>query len=363
MKVCRVGLVGAGNVAQRHARVLAGFADTRIVGVTDVAAEPAARLAESYGARSFPDVAALLSADLDAVYVCVPPFAHGAAEEAVLGAGLPLFVEKPIAVDRDTALRIARLLEPERKRGSESESTPGRRRVLTAVGHHWRYLAVVDEARRILAGREIRLVSGAWLDKVPPVGWWPRRDSSGGPVVEQAAHVLDLARYLAGEVDEVWAAGDGRPPPVDGADVDGATAATLRFASGAVGTLTATCALGWKHRAGLEVYADGLAIAVGETGLLVRDGDGERQIPGDPEAARVAVDRAFVDAVRGVGDDIRVPYAEAYRTHLLALAVAESAATGRAVRVPAGESAGTNGSSPVDGTTTGVTAQLERAGV
>lgn len=383
MKVCRVGLVGAGNVAQRHARVLAGFADARIVGVTDVAAEPAARLAETHGARSFPDVAALLSADLDAVYVCVPPFAHGAAEEAVLAAGLPLFVEKPIAVDREVALRIARLLDSKREPGLDSkrergaESTSEGRRVLTAVGHHWRYLAVVEQARRILAGRTIRLVTGAWLDKVPPVGWWPRRDSSGGPVVEQASHVLDLARHLAGEVDEVWAAGDGTPPPVDGADVDGATAATLRFASGAVGTLTATCALGWKHRAGLEVYADGLALAVGEAGLVVRDGDGEREVPGDPEAARVAVDRAFVDAVRGVGDDIRVPYDEAYRTHLLALAVAESAATGRVVRVPAGEVGRADGSSTAadgsstadgtttaaDGTTTAVAARLERAGV
>jgi len=332
MKVCRVGLVGAGNVAQRHARVLAGFADVRIVGVTDVAEEPAARLAESCQARAFPDVAALLSADLDAVYVCVPPFAHGAAEEAVLAAGLPLFVEKPIALDRDTALRIARLVTPEPTDGSAPAG--GRQSILTAVGHHWRYLPAVEEARRILADRPIRLVTGAWLDKVPPVGWWPRRDGSGGPVVEQAAHLLDLARHLAGEVDEVWAAGNGTPPPVDGADVDSATAATLRFTSGAVGTLASTCALGWKHRAGLEVYADGLALAVGEDGLLVREGEREHRIPGDPEQARTAVDRAFVDAVRGVGDDIRVPYAEAFRTHLLALAVAESAATGRAVRVP-----------------------------
>ncbi|MGI5215168.1 Gfo/Idh/MocA family protein [Plantactinospora sp. CA-290183] len=319
MQVCRVGLVGAGNVAQRHVGVLAGFDDVRIVGVTDVSAPAAERLAQTYGARVFPDADALLRADLDAVYVCVPPFAHGTAEEAVLAADLPLFVEKPIALDRDTALRIGRIV--------------AERRALTAVGHHWRYLGVVEEARRILADRRIRLVTGAWLDKVPPVGWWPRRDRSGGPVVEQAAHVLDLARHLAGEVDEVWAAGDGTPPEVDGADIDGSTAATLRFAGGAVGTLTATCALGWKHRAGLEVYADGLALAVAEDALEVRDGDGDWRIAGDPQAARVAVDRAFVDAVRGVGDDVRVPYAEALRTHLLALAVAESAATGRAVRV------------------------------
>ncbi|GIG89958.1 Gfo/Idh/MocA family protein [Plantactinospora endophytica] len=326
MRVCRVGLVGAGGVAQRHARVLAGFDDVRIVGVTDVVAEAAARLAGTTEARVFADVPALLSADLDAVYVCVPPFAHGETEEAVLAAGAALFVEKPLALDRETATRIDRLVE---QRGA-----------VTAVGHYWRYLAAVDEARLILADRPARLVGGVWLDKVPPVGWWPRRDRSGGPIVEQAAHVLDLARYLVGEVTEVWAVGNGTPPDVDGADVDGATAAALRFATGAVGTLGTTCALGWKHRAGLEVYADGLALSVGEDGLLVRDADGERRMPGDLEQGRTSVDRAFVDAVRGIGADIRVPYAEGLRTHLLALAVAESAVTGRPVRIPPLEPAG-----------------------
>jgi predicted dehydrogenase len=155
---------------------------------------------------------------------------------------------------------------------------------------------------------------------------------SGGPVVEQAAHVVDLARALVGEVDEVYAAGTSTPPAVERADVDAATVATLRFACGAVGLLSSTCVLGWKQRAGLEIVADGLALSVGEDGLVVRDAEGERRFAGDPDAARTAVDRAFVDAVRGVGDDVRVPYAEALRTHRVACAVAESARTGRPVR-------------------------------
>jgi predicted dehydrogenase len=72
---------------------------------------------------------------------------------------------------------------------------------------------------------------------------------------------------------------------------------------------------------------------VGEDALVVRDEAGQRTVDGDPEAARVAVDRAFVDAVRGVGDDVRVPYAEALRTHRVACAIAESATTGAPVRV------------------------------
>ncbi|UQU62498.1 Gfo/Idh/MocA family oxidoreductase [Couchioplanes caeruleus] len=324
MAATRVGLIGAGGVAQRHARVLSGLPDVQVVGVTDVVPEAAATLAGQYGTRALPDAAALLGEGLDAAYVCVPPFAHGAAERHVVEAGIPLFVEKPIAINWDVAQEIASLI--------------ARRNVLTAVGHHWRYLAIVEEARKLLADRPVRLVTGAWLDKVPPVAWWPRRDRSGGPVVEQAAHVLDLARCLAGEVTEVTAAGNGTPPPVDGADVDGATVATLRFASGAVGSLAATCVLGWKQRAGLEIYADGLALDVSETGLIVRDGDGTRTVDSDPDSARVAVDRAFIQAVRGESDDIRVPYAEALRTHALALAVAEAAATGRAVAPSSPES-------------------------
>ncbi|WP_435206930.1 Gfo/Idh/MocA family protein [Micromonospora sp. bgisy143] len=316
---CRVGLIGAGGVAQRHARVLSGFDDVEIVGVTDVVPEAASALAARHDAPTCADVAELLAAGPDAVYVCVPPFAHGPAEEAVIDAGVPMFVEKPVAVDLGTAERIADLV--------------ARRGLRTAVGHHWRYLSVLDQARELLADRPVRMVSGAWLDKVPPVAWWSRRDRSGGPVVEQAAHVLDLIRVLAGEVTEVTAYGDGTPPPVEGADIDSVTTATLRFATGAVGTLSAACVLGWKHRAGLEILADGLALALSEDGLSIRDADGERHVPADPEAARVAVDRAFVDAVRGVGDDVRVPYAEALNTQRLALAVADSARSGRPVRL------------------------------
>ncbi|WP_326558698.1 Gfo/Idh/MocA family protein [Micromonospora sp. NBC_01796] len=319
MARCRIGLIGAGNVAQRHARVLAGFADVHLTGVTDVLPDACERLADQHAAPAYPDVATLLEADLDAVYVCVPPFAHGPAEEAVIAAGLPMFVEKPVAAELATAERIAGLV--------------AERGILTAVGHHWRYLTVLDRMWDLLAGRPVRMVGGAWLDKVPPVSWWSRRELSGGPVVEQAAHVLDLLRLVAGEATEVSAYGDGFPPDVDGADIDSVTTASLRFTTGAVGTLVSGCTLGWKHRAGVEIVADGLVLTLGEDGLAWRDGAGEGWLPADPEAARIAVDRAFVDAVRGIGDDIRVPYPEALLTHRLACAVARSAATGRPVRI------------------------------
>jgi predicted dehydrogenase len=273
--------------------------------------------------RVVPDVDALLAEGLDAVYVCVPPFAHGPAERAVAAAGLALFVEKPLGLDEQVATGIA--------------DAVGAAGVVTAVGHHWRYSAAVENAVRLLADRPVRLVTGAWLDKVPPVGWWATRGHSGGQIVEQAVHVLDLARLLAGEVSRVCAMADGVPPAVAGspdADVDGATAAVLRFRDGAVGTLAATCQLSWKHRAGIEVYADGLALTLTETHLLVTDERGERAVQAvRPDEAKRAADRAFVDAVLGTGADIRAPYRQALATHRLACAIARSAADGAALTI------------------------------
>ena len=313
MSDCRIGFVGAGGVAARHAGMLSELRGVRVVAVTDPASDRAERFANTFGTATAPDVDRLLSTELDAVYVCVPPAAHGPIEEAVVDAGLPMFVEKPLSVDTATAARVAAAV---RRAG-----------VVTAVGHHWRYADSVCRAARLLAGRQVRLVLGSWLDRVPPVSWWTSRQLSGGQVVEQAVHVLDLARLLVGEVTQVGAMAGGRLPDPQ-ADIDTSTAAVLRFAGGAVGTLAATCVLPVKRRAGLEIYADGLELSVLEDSLVVRDErDGEQTWPVDPDVAKRAADLAFVDAVRGRGDDIRVSYGEALRTHQLACAVAASVTT------------------------------------
>ncbi|MEO3871778.1 Gfo/Idh/MocA family oxidoreductase [Nonomuraea sp. B12E4] len=204
----------------------------------------------------------------------------------------------------------------------------------SAVGHHWRYLDIATRARDLLAGRPVRLALGHWLDKVPPVAWWLDRGRSGGQIVEQAVHVLDLARLLVGEVTMVHAIPSGAPE-ADG-QVDRATAAVLRFADGAAGLLATSCLLTRKHRVGLEVCAEGIALELSETRLLV---DGERVIEDDGQA-KTRVDREFINAVRGLDADVRVPYREALRTHRLALALARSAAEGGPVTLePAGAAA------------------------
>src|SRR5829696_5583831 len=122
-----VALIGAGSVARRHADTLARLGGVRIAAVADPSPDAARALAEAHDAMVHPDHRALLEAedDLDAVYVCVPPFAHGAPEEDVVARGLPLFVEKPLAHDLGTAERLGTLVD-----------SAG---VVTATGYHWRH--------------------------------------------------------------------------------------------------------------------------------------------------------------------------------------------------------------------------------
>ena len=257
--------------------------------------------------------------DLDALWICVPPFAHGAPERAAIAAGLPFFVEKPISLDAALACEIDAAV---RSAG-----------LVTAVGYHWRYLDTVDEARRLLADNPAHLMSGYWLDQTPPPDWWRRDDRSGGQIVEQATHIIDLARFLAGDVTEVFGLAAARPrDDFPGLDVPTASTAALRFASGAIANLSATCLLRWSHRVGLHVFADGLALELTDHDLMVDVGRGRpvRGADGDPVWRQ---DRAFLDAVRGGENRIRAPYAEAVQTHLVALAVAQSARIGAPVRM------------------------------
>jgi predicted dehydrogenase len=321
--VCRIGFVGTGGVATRHARVLSGFEDVALVAATDVDRARAEAFGTQFGTAAVDDVGALLGKDLDAVYVCVPPFAHSpahtCAEAQVADAGLAMFVEKPLAADLDTAEQIGARL---RRAG-----------VLTRVGHHWRCAEPVARARELLAHRTIRLVSGTWWDKVPPVAWWLSRARSGGPVVEQAIHLLDLARVLIGEVEEVRATASGT---VAGGDVDAAVVAMLSFVDGAVGTLGTASVLGAKHRAGIEIVAEGLVVGVGEDWLEVYDGVASSRATFDRWTACVAADRAFVDALAGRPvDPLHSPpdYEEALRSHRLATAIARSAASGAPERL------------------------------
>jgi predicted dehydrogenase len=316
----RAGIIGAGVIGRRHVRTLKRFADVEVAAVADVDLERARELAATVGATPYADLRAMLDAErLDAVWVCLPPFAHGEAELEVIDRALPMFVEKPLAADLETAERIA--------------TRVAERGLLTGVGYHWRWLDTVERAQELLAERPGRLVSGYWLDSTPPIAWWQRQELSGGQFVEQTTHVVDLARLLVGEVEEVFAyAGRLDREAFRDSTVWDATAVSARFAGGAVGSFSSTCLLGWPHRIGLHIYGDELAVEVSEKAMVVRTPDGERRMEasGDPFESE---DRAFLDAVRGEPDRTRVTYEEALKTLRVTTTALRSAAAGTPLAV------------------------------
>jgi predicted dehydrogenase len=316
----RIGFIGAGWIASRHVGNLLSFDDVRIVAVSDPLRDRAEATAARADARVYDDHRAMLDREqLDAVYICTPPFAHGAPELACIERKLPFFVEKPLAVDLQTAEEIARGVE-----------TAG---LVAAVGYHWRYLDTTEEAQERLAANPARLVTGYWLDSTPPPAWWSREAQSGGQMVEQTTHIFDLARLLVGEVNEVYAAG-GRTERVSYPDCDicEASTTTLRFATGAIGSISSSCLLGWPHRIGLHLFCDRMAIEMTEFEIMVDIGQGRpvRRAQGDPF---VREDRDFIDAVEGKPNRIRAPYADAMITHRLTTAAARSARERRPLRL------------------------------
>ncbi len=322
MAKTHIGFIGAGGIANRHVDVLRGFEDVQLVAFSDPALNRAEELAGRCDARPYADYRAMLDAEqLDAVYVCVPPFAHGEIETTLVARKLPFFVEKPLAVDLETAEQIAASVETSN--------------LITAVGYHWRYMDTTEEAQALLRDNPARLVLGYWLDSTPPPAWWGRKSQSGGQMIEQTTHIFDLVRVLVGEVDKVFAFGSSmrreRFPELDIFDV---TTASLQFKNGAVGTLASTCLLNWQHRVGLHLFCDGMAIELSAFDIMVDVGRGRpvRAAQGDPV---VREDRDFIDAVQGKENRIRSPYAEAFNTHRLTLAATQSAHIGIPVELEA----------------------------
>ena len=319
----RIGFIGAGGIASRHLGNLLTFPDVRVTAVADPATERAQAQAARCGAAAYADLEAMLDRErLDAVYICVPPFAHGSPELAAVERGLPFFVEKPLAVDLETAERIA--------------ADVARHALVTAAGYHWRYLDTTERVQELLHANPARLALGYWLDVTPPPPWWQREALSGGQLVEQTTHIFDLARLLVGEVTRVYAAGAGlaRPAYPD-ADIFDVSTATLHFASGALGTMASTCLLAWPHRIGLHLFSESMAIELTEFELMVDVGQGRpvQQAQGDPF---VREDRDFIDAVQGKPNRIRAPYAEALQTQRLVTTAARAAREGRVLEVPPG---------------------------
>ena len=316
-----IGFIGCGGMASAHMNELLNLDGASIKAVCDVVEPAATAAAQRTGAAAYTDLDKMLQRDdLHAVYLCLPVFAHGDAELAVIRRGLPFFVEKPVARSMPVARRVLAAVR--------------RKKLLTCVGYQLRYGGGTVAARQWLEGRTLALVVGRyWCGTGRALkGWQIEYARSGGQILEQATHTLDMMRYLCGEVSDVSALSASRElRDIDCPDVH---AVMLNFQSGCIGSMTTTWAYDmddWSHANILHIaYEDKLVRWTADQSNL--SGGGAEPQPLSQGGANI--DQVFVDAVRtGDGSAILSDYADAVKSLDLSLAISRSAQTNRKVRL------------------------------
>jgi predicted dehydrogenase len=211
-----------------------------LCGRTRGAVEDAAR---RYGAkRAVTEWQALVDdPDVDVVINAAPNALHAAPSVAALSAGKAVLCEKPLGRTARESAEMAR-------------AASGQRRV-AMTGFNYRFMPAVLLARRMVDAGDLgrlyhvrcRYSDDSLVDPLGPWGWRHDREAAGSGVIgDLAAHLLDLARVLAGPVTAVTAAtrtfvaerprGAGTAPVT----VEDALVATIEFQNGAVGTLEAS---------------------------------------------------------------------------------------------------------------------------
>jgi myo-inositol 2-dehydrogenase/D-chiro-inositol 1-dehydrogenase len=311
----RIAVVGTGGVAQRHLGALSNIPDVQVVGHVSESATRAREQAERWGGRAFSHVLDLVQAEQpDAAWVCVTPDRHGPLELALVEAGVPFFVEKPLSADLATAEQISQRL-----------TTTD---LVTAVGYKFRALDTLPRVRELLLERAPRMVLAVWHDRMPPPLWWRQASRSGGQIVEQATHLLDLARVLVGEAEVIGAFGRQWPrDEAPGSDVPDVSTAMLRYstAGGPVpGLLSATCLLRGAQAIHLQLVCQDRVLTFSERSLVVETGRQREEHPTSTDPF-VVEDRAFIDAVRNAdAGAVLCSYADALQTHRLACAVRDA---------------------------------------
>ena len=209
-----VGVIGVGALGQHHARHLARLREVRLVGVCDIDAGRAAKIAAELGTAAFVDMDDLL-ARVEAVTVAVPTPAHVEVGMRALELGVPVLMEKPLA---------ATLKEADRLIGAAD-----RRRVQLQVGHIERY-------NRALRAAEPYLDGPRYLESQRLAPFQPR-GTDVAVVLDLMIHDLDLVLHLTGgsTATEVRASGISvLSPHLDLAN------ARVEFANGAVAQATAS---------------------------------------------------------------------------------------------------------------------------
>ncbi len=321
----RIGFIGSGGIAGAHFNSLETIKDAQLVAFADMNTERAEAAARRFDGKAYADAREMLEAeDLDAVYVCLPPHVHGEAEIMAAKKGCALFIEKPVAHTVKVGEKIAAAIEDNN--------------VIAAVGYHWRYSGATERAHSVVTAKKApqpAMCYGRWLGGFPAVPWWRRLDQSAGQLTEQTTHIVDLARYLMGEITSVSAVAALREMDkvYEGTTVPDVSALVATFESGAIGHFSSACLLNGLADVGLDLYVRDNVYKI-TSNTFTTQNHAETNIYTSNNNPTHAEDSAFIRAVKTKKPaGIRSTFNDALQTLRVTLAANQSVKTGKVVKL------------------------------
>ena len=347
----KLAMIGCGGIGSYHLDHFVKFDDIELVGFCDLIPDRAESFVKKSGkGKAFTDFKKMYDETKpDMVCIGIPPYKHGEIEFETTERGIHMFVEKPVSLDLDMAKAIRDKIAV--------------RNLIAASGFQCRYDNINDAAKDYIAKNDIVTMQGSRVGGVPEVDWWRKKDLSGGQLVEQTVHQMDILRYFLGEVDTVYSIptrGFIKDSEWDGYDTDDISTTIFKFKSGITGTMMTGCyslnGASWDSKitigtrssrldyilcSHVSIYGvDEKDIAEDIAGVVKGDGMQRRNENEVGIRFKSSVDfgticdRTFIDAViSGDPSKIRSPYSDAVKTLALVLACNESMKTGQPVKV------------------------------
>ena len=336
----RAGVIGTGAIAWKHAQAYKNIG-YRITACTDRTEEKGRKFAEAWGAEYVATPEQLSQrADVDFLDLCTFPGYRLAAVELGAKYGKHVLVQKPMAVDLETA---APMIAVARAAGIQ----------LGVVSQHRFDDSTLFLKRALATGR-----LGTILQADAYVKWYrtdeyyarPVKGSwageGGGALISQAIHQVDVLLSLVGAVDEVF--GYWRLGAIHKIESEDLVCAVMNYSSGALGVIQASTALWPGYPERIEIHGTkGSAIVTGDqlTTWDVRDDEGEaaplareaKSGASDPMAISLApFERQLADFGEACQAG-RTPASsgiEGYRALQLVRSIYTSCAEGRKVKIP-----------------------------
>lgn len=248
MKKLNVGIIGAGRIGQVHAKSITyHIPQAKIVAISDIYYEGAKKVAESLGIpNAYEDYHEILNnPEIDAVLICSSTDTHADIAVEAAEAGKHIFCEKPVDL---TVAKIKKVIAAVEKAG-----------VKLQIGFNRRYDHNFAEIKRLANDGKLgklQTIKITSRDPEPPSIDYVK--VSGGIFLDMTVHDFDMARFIGGEVEEVYA---NAAVTVDEAigeagDVDTALIA-LKFKNGAIGVIDNCRKACYGYDQRLEVFGTG----------------------------------------------------------------------------------------------------------